>query len=94
MIVISAMITTFDDQGDAFQQSFKELAAKVRKDPGVITYVLHRMINNPSKFFVFEQYETEEAIKFHGSTPHFKAYRKIAASMVKDRDVGIYREVD
>lgn len=94
MIVISAMITTFDDQGDAFQKSFKELAAKVRKDPGVITYVLHRMINNPSKFFVFEQYETEEAIKFHGSTPHFKAYQKIAASMVKDRDVGIYREVD
>jgi quinol monooxygenase YgiN len=93
MIVIAALITTYDDQGDAFQKSFKELAVKVRKDPGVITYVLHRMINNPSKFFVFEQYETEEAIKFHASTPHFKDYRKIAAHMVKDRDVGLYREV-
>jgi quinol monooxygenase YgiN len=94
MIVIAAMITTFDDQGDAFQKSFKKLAAKVRKDPGVITYVLHRMINNPSKFFVFEQYEDEEAIKLHASTPHFKEYRKIAANMVKDRDVGLYHQVD
>ena len=63
MIVISALITTFDDKADAFQKTFKELAAKVRKDPGVITYVLHRMINNSSKFFVFEQYENEEALK-------------------------------
>ena len=94
MIVIAAMITTFDDQGDAFEKSFKELAMKVRKDPGVITYVLHRMINNLSKFFVFEQYEDEEAIKFHGSTPHFKEYRKKTAHMVKDREVGFYHEVE
>ena len=94
MIVIAAMITTFDDQGDAYQKSFKELAAKVRKVPGVITYVLHRMINNPSKFFVFEQYEDEEATKFHGSTSYFKEYRKITAHMVKDREVSFYREVD
>ena len=93
MIVIAAMITTFDDQGDAFEKSFKELAMKVRKDPGVITYVLHRMINNPSKFFVFEQYEDEEALKFHASTLHFQDYRKKAAHMVKDRDVGLYRKV-
>ena len=93
MIVIAAMITTFDDQGEAFKKSFKLLAAKVRKDPGVISYVLHRMIDNPSKFFVFEQYEEEEAIKFHGSTPHFKEYRKQTAHMVKDRDVGFYHEV-
>jgi len=93
MIIIAAMITTYDDQGDAFQKSFTKLAAQVRKDPGVITYVLHRMINNSSKFFVFEQYENEEAIKLHGSTPHFKEYRKIAAHMVKDREVGLYREV-
>jgi quinol monooxygenase YgiN len=51
------------------------------------------MINNPSKFFVFEQYEDEEAIKFHSSTSHFKEYRKITAHMVKDREVGFYHEV-
>ena len=93
MIVIAAIITTYDDQGDAFQQSFQELAERVRKDPGVITYTLHRMINNPSKFFVFEQYEDEAAIKLHTSTSHFQEYRKKVAHMVKDRDVGLYHEV-
>jgi quinol monooxygenase YgiN len=94
MIVIAAMITTYDNQGDAYQQAFQELAVNVRKDPGVITYVLHRMIDNPSKFFVFEQYETEEAIQFHTSTTHFQEYRTITTHMVKDRNVGFYRVVD
>lgn len=93
MIVIAALITTFDDQGDAYQKAFQKLAAKVRKDPGVITYSLHRMINNPSKFFIFEQYVDEEAIQFHTSTMHFQEYRKITAPMIKDREVGFYHVV-
>ncbi|MCW4041185.1 MAG: antibiotic biosynthesis monooxygenase [Candidatus Bathyarchaeota archaeon] len=90
MIVIAAMITTLDDQSDAYQQAFQALAANVRKDPGVITYVLHRMIDNPSKFFIFEQYMDDEAIQYHTSTKHFKEYRKNTAHMVKERDVGFY----
>jgi len=93
MIVIAAMITTYDDQADAYQQAFQDLAAKVRKDPGVITYVLHRMIDNPSKFFIFEQYVDKEAIHFHTSTTHFQEYRESTAHMVKDREVGFYHEV-
>jgi quinol monooxygenase YgiN len=69
------------------------LAAKVRKDPGTITYVLNRSTEDPDKFFVFEQYENEEALKYHASTEHFQAYRKEAVDLVKDRDVGFYHEV-
>ena len=93
MIVIAAMITTYDDQADVYQQVFQDLATKVRQDPGVITYVLHRMIDNPSKFFIFEQYVDQEAIQFHTSTIHFQEYRERTAHMVKDREVGFYHEV-
>ena len=46
------------------------------------------MIGSPDRFFVFEQYEDENAIKYHASTPHFLAYREKTAHLVKSRDIG------
>lgn len=93
MIVICALITTVEGKGDEYQEKFKGLAAKVRKDPGAITYVLHRKLDDPDQFFVFEQYENEEATKYHASTEHFNAYRQETADIVTDRQIGFYREV-
>ncbi len=81
------MLTTYEGKGDEYQENIKELAVKVRKDPGTIRYVVHRLIDDPSKFFVYEQYENEEAVKLHGSTPHFKEYRKLTANVIKEREV-------
>lgn len=80
-------MTTYEGKGDEYQENIKELAVKVRKDPGTIRYVVHRLIDDPSKFFVYEQYENEEAVKLHGSTPHFKEYRKLTANVIKEREV-------
>jgi quinol monooxygenase YgiN len=48
---------------------------------------LHRKIGSPDAFFVFEQYENEDAIKHHSSTPHFLAYRQATGHLVTGRDV-------
>ena len=93
MIIVSAIITVVEGKGDEYQEKFKELTPKVRNDPGTITYVLHRNIKNPDQFFVFEQYEDREALEYHASTEHFKASREETADLVKDRQIGFYREV-
>ena len=87
MIVVSAMITIAEGKGDEYVAHFAKLAPLVRKDPGCLTYVLHRKIGSPDAFFVFEQYENEDAIKHHSSTPHFLAYRQATAHLVTGRDV-------
>jgi len=87
MIVVSAMITVAEGKGDEYVAEFAKLAPQVRRDPGCLTYVLHRMIGNPDRFFVFEQYADEDAIKYHSATPHFLAYRQITAHLVTGRDV-------
>lgn len=87
MIVVSAMITIAEGKGDEYIAHFAKLAPLVRKDPGCLTYVLHRMIGNPDRFFVFEEYEDEAAITHHGSTPHFLAYRQATGHLVTARDV-------
>jgi len=87
MIVVSAMITIAEGKGDEYVAEFTKLAPQVRRDPGCLTYVLHRMIGSPDRFFVFEQYTDEDAIKYHGSTPPFLAYRQVTAHLVTGRDV-------
>lgn len=87
MIVVSAMITVAEGKGDEYAAHFAKLAPQVRQDKGCITYVLHRMIGSPDKFFVFEQYEDEDAITLHSSTPHFLAYRQTTGHLVTGREV-------
>lgn len=87
MIVVSAMITVAEGKGDEYVAHFAKLAPQVRQDKGCITYVLHRKIGSPDTFFVFEQYEDEEAIALHSSTPHFLSYRQATGHLVTGREV-------
>ena len=94
MIVVAAMIKTANGKGDELEREFQKLVPKVLKDPGTITYVVHRGTDDPSKFFVYEKYESEEALKAHSATPHFKEFSRAIASVLEGRpEVGFYREI-
>ena len=94
MIVIAAMVKVIDGKGDEVEQAFQKLVPKVLNDPGTITYAVHRSIDDPTKFFVYEKYENREAIKYHGSTPYFQ---ELAQSMAplreKPTEVGLYQQI-
>lgn len=95
MIVIAAMIKTAEGKGDEFEQEFRKLAPKVLNDPGTIAYALNRSINDPSTFFVYEKYESQEALQQHSKTPHFQEFSRAIASMLSGRpEIGLYNEVE
>jgi len=94
MIVVAAMINAVKGKGDELEREFQKLVPKVLNDPGAIVYVVHRSVDNPSKFFVYEKYESNEALKHHTSTPHFQEFSRAIASMLDGRpEVGLYREI-
>ena len=94
MIVLVAMITALDGKGDEVEQEFKKLVPKVRSDPGSIAYIVHRSTDDPSRFFVYEKYEDQEALKHHSSTPHFQEFSRAASSLLAGRpELGFYREI-
>jgi len=94
MIVVCATIKTIDGRGDEVEQEFKKLVPKVLKDPGAIEYVVHRAIDDPNKFFVYEKYEDMDALKLHSSTEHFKDFGRTTASMFSGRpEVGLYNQI-
>ncbi len=94
MITIAAIIHVNEGKGAEYEKEFLQLQPKVLKEPGVIAYVLHRSIDDPCKYFVYEKYENEEAVKYHTSTKHFKAfYQKFGAIIKGKPEVGYYQEV-
>ena len=94
MIVVAAKLKAVEGKGDELEQEFRKLIPKVLKDPGAISYVVHRKVDAPNEFLVYEKYESREALKFHGSTEHFKEFSKAIASMLDGRpEVGIYNEL-
>jgi quinol monooxygenase YgiN len=94
MIVVGAIIKTVEGKGDIFEKEFRKLAPKVRQDPGAIAYTLNRDIKDPSKFFFYEKYESDEALKYHRSTAHFKEFfQTMGPIMVGKPEVTLYQEI-
>ncbi len=94
MMVVAAVLKVTDEKGDEMEKLLREFVPKTSTEAGTIAYVAHRSIDEPSKFFVYEKYENEEAFKAHSSTPHFKEFAKEISSMLQGRpDIGRYREI-
>ncbi len=95
MLVIAAMLKVLEGKGDGLEREFEKLVPKVLKEPGVITYVVHRSIDDPSRFFVYEKYKSREDFDYHCTTPHFKEFFE-AFESIKDGEpeVGVYKEID
>ncbi len=94
MVVIAAVIQVNQGKGEEFEKGFRQLQPKVLKDPGAIAYILHRSVNDPCKFFFYEKYESDEAVKYHTSTEHFKAFfQKMGPIMKGKPEITYYQEV-
>lgn len=95
MIVVGATIYVNEGKGEEFVGEYRKLAPKVRSDPGAVIYVLHRDLNDPSRFFFYEKYESEEALKYHSSAPHVKEFFQTVGSIMRGQpEIRRYREVE
>ncbi len=93
-VVVAATIKALAGKGDALEQELRKLAPKVRLDPGAITYVVHRGVEDQLRFFVYEEYQDGDAIKYHVSTPHFKAFSTALTSLMDGQiEVSRYKEI-
>ena len=94
MVVLTAVLKAVSGKGDDLEREFKKLTPKVLKDPGAITYIVHRALDDPDKFLVYEQYENQDAFKYHGQTGHFKAYKEATKALVAGKtEVVFYNKV-
>ena len=67
---------------------FSKLTEESRKEPGCITYQVHRHKTEPRRFFIYEQYKDDAALEAHRAASHFLQYAKKVLPKVADRVEG------
>jgi quinol monooxygenase YgiN len=72
MITITALMKAKEGNAGDLAKVIKDFGPKFLKDPGCQMYKVVKRLDDPNQFLFYEQYETEEALKFHSSAPHFK----------------------
>ncbi|MDD5287736.1 MAG: putative quinol monooxygenase [Dehalococcoidales bacterium] len=94
MVVLTAILKAVEGKGDDIEREFKKLAPIILKDPGALGYAVHRAVDDPNKFLVYEQYENQEALKYHGQTAHFKAFNQATRGMFAARaEITFYNKI-
>jgi autoinducer 2-degrading protein len=59
------------------------------KEPGNLRFDLIQQADDPSKFMIYEAYESEEAALNHKSTPHYIKWRDSVADLMKEPRKGV-----
>jgi quinol monooxygenase YgiN len=67
---------------------FSKLTEESRKEPGCVTYQVHRHRTEPRRFFIYEQYKDDPALEAHRAAPHVLKYAKKDLPKVADRVEG------
>jgi quinol monooxygenase YgiN len=77
------------------ERLFRQLTKASRQEPGCLIYVVHRHSDDPSHFFIYEQYKDEAALEAHRQTSHFLEIARGSLLQVADRqDANLYMPID
>jgi quinol monooxygenase YgiN len=63
----------------------RELRVQSRREPGCRTYEVHRSLEEPREFLIFEQYDDLAALEAHRQTPHFLHFGKQGLQTIAER---------
>jgi len=94
MLCVAAKLKAVEGKADEIEREFKKLLPIVVKEPGTLKYVVHRKVDAPNEFLIYEQYKDRDAFKFHMSTEYFKNFSKsIMPWLDGPADIGLYQEI-
>ncbi len=62
-----------EDRAD-IAETLRLLAAASRQEPGCVSYIPHRVEDDPDTVLIYEQYRDQQALEAHRETEHFKKY--------------------
>jgi (4S)-4-hydroxy-5-phosphonooxypentane-2,3-dione isomerase len=91
MIVLAVTWMAKSGKEKDAERLFRQLTEASRQEPGCLMYVVHRHSDDPSSFFIYEQYKDQAALDAHRQTPHFLEIARGSLLQVADRkDANLY----
>ncbi|HEV8714071.1 MAG TPA: putative quinol monooxygenase [Candidatus Binatia bacterium] len=82
MIVIAGTIPIKADQRDEARKLVLRMAEETRKEAGCLTYSFYADLADPNTFFIFEEWESDEALGRHFQTEHMKKFQQQAPQLL------------
>jgi quinol monooxygenase YgiN len=74
MICVAVTYVVLPNRAAEAVDLFRKLTEATRQEPGCLQYQAHRDVEDPRRFFLYEQYQDEEALAAHRASPHFEEY--------------------
>lgn len=90
---IVATIIAKDKYKKELLREFEKVVAKTRKETGNLYYSLHQDINNPLIFVILEVWESQDAIKEHNKTEHYRDFKKAIEGKIDSINVNILTDI-
>ncbi len=83
------------DKIDEFKDKAEELIEKTRNEEGNISYELCQEVENPNILTFIEEWESQEALKMHMQTEHFKnifpELKKLLVEEMEEPEIDVYK---
>lgn len=80
MVTINVVLEIDPLRVDEFLQVMNTNAAASRQEPGCTRFEIARAFDKPNLFALSEVYHDKAAIEAHTQTPHYAAWRAVAAT--------------
>jgi quinol monooxygenase YgiN len=82
MIVIAGSVAVRPAKREAALRAARALAEATRAEAGCRQYAFYADLEDPNAFFLFEEWETEEALAKHFQTEHLRAFQQQVPELV------------
>ena len=88
MHVVLVLVTVKPELLEEFERSLLHNAQEsVKKDPGCLRFDVSQHMDDPTRWVLYEVYDSPDAHAAHRRSPHFLAYDAVAARALVDKTV-------
>ena len=90
---VVAILRARPGKADELDRLLRSNAERTRLEPGCVAYVLHRGVDDPDMFALYETWKDRAALTTHFETPHMKALAARREELVERRELLPLRRV-
>jgi quinol monooxygenase YgiN len=81
MIVIAGHVAIDPARREPAVAAAREMMAETRKEQGCLSYTFSADLEEPGRFRIFEEWESDEALRAHFASPHMARFRTAMAGL-------------
>ncbi|HAF28251.1 MAG TPA: antibiotic biosynthesis monooxygenase [Bacteroidales bacterium] len=90
MIIVTVKSKTKPENTNEYLKEFKNISPEVRAENGCLEYELYPCRADNSEFFLFERWESKEALDAHLKTGHMIEFISKTQDWFESKDIKIY----